>query len=325
MNFKTSAIKLHKIKDMSREEWLKCRQDGIGGSDVAAIMGLSKYRTALDVYISKVEEIPETDSLADNEFIYWGNVLEDVVAKEFQRRNPEYKMIKTSYMYQHPEHKFMVANVDRLLYHPEHGWGVLEIKTASEYRNSHFEGDEIPEEYLLQVQHYLGTIPELKYSFLAVLVGGNKYKDFRMERDEELIETLTILEKDFWGNHVLAQNPPEIDGSEAATELLKTLYGPENAESGTEIIQLDNSLEKWLVEYNLANEEEKAAKIRKENAINHLKQEMGNYQQGVLADKKINWKVINSSDFNKKQFGKDHPELLEKYTSPKQYRTFSIK
>ena len=324
MNFKTSAIKLHKIKDMSREEWLKCRQDGIGGSDVAAIMGLNKYRTPLDVYISKVEEIPETDNLADNEFIYWGNVLEDVVAKEFQRRNPEYKVFKSSYMWQHPEHKFMVANVDRLLYHPEHGWGVLEIKTASEYRNSHFDGDEIPEEYLLQIQHYLGAIPELKYSYMAALIGGNKYKDFRMERDEELIETLTILEKDFWENHVLAQNPPEIDGSEAATELLKTLYGPENAEPGTEIIQLENSSEKWLVEYNQAAEEEKAAKIRKENAINHLKQEMGNYQKAILGDKKIKWSIVNSNRFDQKKFKEDHPELAEKYIKQSQSRRFSI-
>ena len=324
MNFKTSAKKLHKIKDMSREQWLKCRQDGIGGSDVAAIMGLSKYRTALDVYISKVEELPETDSLADNEFIYWGNVLEDVVAKEFQKRNPEYKVIKSSFMWQHPEHKFMVANVDRLLYHPEHGWGVLEIKTASEYRNSHFEGDEIPEDYLLQTQHYTGTIPELNYSFLAALIGGNKYKQFYIEKDEELIETLIVLEKAFWENHVLAQNPPEIDGSEAATNYLKQLYGPEKAESATKVITLPDTSENWIKVYHEASEEEKAAKEKKENAINHLKQEMGTHQKATIGDSKLSWTVVNTNKFDQKQFKKDHPELAGKYMKPSQYRMFKM-
>lgn len=323
MNFKTNAIKLYNIKDVSREKWLKFRQDGIGGSDVAAIMGLNKYRTPLDVYISKVEEIPEMD-LVDNEFIYWGNVLEDIVAKEFQKRNPEYKVFKSSFMWQHPEHKFMVANVDRLLYHPEHGWGVLEIKTASEYRNGHFEGETIPEEYLLQTQHYVGTMG-VNYSFLAALIGGNKYKQFKIEKNEELIETLIELEKDFWENHVLAQSPPEIDGSEAATTFLKNMYGPEHAESDNISIPLKKDSEKWLQIYHEATEEEKAIKLKKENAINHLKQEMGNFQKATLGETEIKWTVVNTNRFDQKQFKKDHPELSEKYIKPSQSRRFAIK
>lgn len=267
---KTKAKKLYKIKNMDRREWLKCRQAGIGGSDAAAIMGLSKFNTPLNVYISKVEELPETDELADNEYIYWGNVLEDIVAREFKKRNPEFKVYKSSFIWQHPEHKFMIANVDRLLYHPELGWGILEIKTASEYRNGDFEGDTIPEDYLIQTQHYVGTF-DVGYSYLAALIGGNKYKQFKIDRDDELIETIIELERDFWVNNVLAGKPPEVDGSEASTELLKKMYIGPDIRDKSEIIELSESDESLLKQYEKGRELEKQGAAMKAEAAKQVK------------------------------------------------------
>lgn len=72
-----------KTKDLSRTDWLKLRQSGIGGSDIAAIVGVSPYNTAYDIWVSKTGEIKETSS----EYAYWGTQLEDIVAKEFSKRN----------------------------------------------------------------------------------------------------------------------------------------------------------------------------------------------------------------------------------------------
>lgn len=66
-----------------RLEWLKNRQTGIGGSDVAAILGLSRYKSPLDVYNDKIGEISESEQ---TQAAYWGTQLEDIVAKEFQKR-----------------------------------------------------------------------------------------------------------------------------------------------------------------------------------------------------------------------------------------------
>lgn len=320
---KTIAKKLFNIKDMDRRDWLKCRQEGIGGSDVAAILGLSKFRTPLDVYISKVEELPETDELADNEYIYWGNVLEDIVAKEFKKRNPEFKVYKSSFMWQHPEYKFMVANVDRLLYHPELGWGVLEIKTASEYRNGDFEGDSIPEDYLIQTQHYVGTLG-LGYSYLAALIGGNKYKQFKINRDEDLIETMIDLEKDFWVNNVLAGNPPDVDGSEASSELLKKMYVNADVRDKTEIIDLSASDEELLKQYEEGRELEKQGKALKDEAANKLKNKLGDFQVGFVNGRKVTWSAYEKSYFDQKALIEDDPELALNYTKKKVERRFTI-
>jgi len=67
----------------SREEWLLLRKTYLGGSDLGAVIGVNKYKTALDVYLEKTSEFVEE---VNNDATYWGNVLEDVVAQEYSKR-----------------------------------------------------------------------------------------------------------------------------------------------------------------------------------------------------------------------------------------------
>lgn len=323
---KTIAKKLFNIKDLDRREWLKCRQEGIGGSDVAAILGLNKYKSALNVYIDKVEELPEVEeerSEKSKERLYWGNKLESTIAFEFKRRNPEFtKVQKSSYMWHHPEHKFMVANVDRILYHPEDGWGVLEIKTASENRSKEFDGS-VPEEYLLQAMHYLAVMG-FDYAYFAVLVGF-EYRQFKVARDEELIEALIELEKDFWVNRVLAGDPPDVDGSLASTELIKKMY-IDNAEirDKSEVIELSESDEELIRQYEEGRAMEKEGKALKDEAGNKLKKKIGDFQVSYVNGRKVSWTAFEKSYFNKTALIQEHPELADKYVEKKVERKFTI-
>lgn len=67
-----------------RETWLRERKKGIGGSDVAAVLGLSPWRTPLDVFNDKTAEA--VDEKPQSEAAHFGTILEDVVAEEFARR-----------------------------------------------------------------------------------------------------------------------------------------------------------------------------------------------------------------------------------------------
>lgn len=187
-----------------RLEWLKNRQTGIGGSDVAAILGLSRYKSALDVYNDKVGEISESEQ---SQAAYWGTQLEDIVAKEFQKRTGM-KVQKVNS--QLSRDGWMHANIDRAVVNPEISGNVrvldeakqletgrllttdsiLECKTASSFIADQWGPSQeaeivagkavvehkIPIYYETQVQWYMG-VTGAKRCYVAALLGG---QDFRI-------------------------------------------------------------------------------------------------------------------------------------------------
>jgi putative phage-type endonuclease len=318
---KINATKLYHTKDMPREQWLKCRQEGIGGSDAAVIVGLNKNKTPLNTYIEKVEPL-EIDE-EENEYMEWGNLHEPTIREKFKRVHPDLIVRQSHFMWQHPEHKFMLANVDGFLYHKDKGWGVLEIKTASEYRLKEWGGGEVPEEYLIQAQHYLAVLG-LNWGWFAVLIGGNKYREFYFERDDELIEYLIELEGKFWHENVLAGVPPMIDGTEASTQILNMLFPAANTKGNDTEIELPETAAELIDQYDAACEQVAAATELKNEAANKLKQIVGDYQKAYYEGRKIRWTKSSSTKFDKKSFEKEHPDLLKKYSIKSEYRRFSV-
>lgn len=175
-------------KDMTHEEWLKARQSGIGGSDAGTILGVNKWKSKTQLFFEKVN--PELKQQVDNEFIYWGNVLEDVVAKEFETRTGK-KVRKNNKMLRHPEHEFMLANLDRVIVGEK---ALLECKTTSQYNIDQWKDDEIPASYLCQIQHYM-AVTGYEKAYIAVLCGGNQFIWKEVPRDDELIEIIVNAEK----------------------------------------------------------------------------------------------------------------------------------
>ena len=123
MQAKVLANTLH----MDRKAWLEARKQGLGGSDVATIACLSKWKSQVQVFLEKTQAIEQED--VQSEAAYFGNVLEEVVAQEFAKRTG-LKVQRRNAILQHPEYPWMLANVDRLIVGERIG---LECKTASEY------------------------------------------------------------------------------------------------------------------------------------------------------------------------------------------------
>jgi predicted phage-related endonuclease len=118
----------------------------------------------------------------------------------------------------------------------------------------------------LQVQHYL-AVTGFQVAFVAVLIGGNTFKWLKLERDEELIEMMIILEEAFW-EHVVTKTSPPLDGSEASVQLLNRLYPKSNAKS---TILLSGEAMEWIEQYEEASELEKKYAEQKEEASNTTK------------------------------------------------------
>ncbi|MGE8079055.1 YqaJ viral recombinase family protein [Peribacillus loiseleuriae] len=302
-------------RDMSRMEWLEERTKGIGGSDAGIILGLNKYRTAFELWLEKTGQV--TPQEIDNEAIYWGNEMENVVAKEFEKRTDK-KVRRTNFMYTHPEYPFIKANVDRMVVGES---ALLECKTASAYLAKEWESDEIPATYLVQVQHYLGVTGKKK-GYIAVLVGGNKFIWKEVERDEELINMIFSAEKHFWEFHVLQGIPPELDGSSAAEKYLKEKY--DRAEKDKEII-LPSDYKEYLSQYEKIKADEKLIKSAKTEIENKIKAELKGAETGLVDSFLVSWKNQSQSRVDTKTLKEKFPDIYREVLKETNFRKFAVK
>jgi putative phage-type endonuclease len=198
------------IKTNSRDEWLAVRRRGIGGSDVGAILGVSPWKTPLDVYFDKIgESDPGAVDDGPDTPIYWGNVLEDLVAEEYAKRTG-HKIRRVNRTLIHPEISIAIANLDRLVVSHPAGPGALECKTARAANDAWGDHgtDEVPDYYLAQVVHYLG-VTGYKWADLAVLfLADREFRIYHIERDDDLIESILSTEQQWWRDHIEARVPP---------------------------------------------------------------------------------------------------------------------
>ena len=306
---------LVETEGLSREEWLRYRKCGIGGSDVAAILGISKWNSAISLWLDKTNQTNEP--VEENEAMQWGTIMEPIIRNHFAEVTGK-TVVEVKAMLQHPEHPFMLADVDGLTTDDEGNPAILEIKTASEYKRAEWEND-IPSYYQTQVQHYL-CVTGVQKAYVAVLIGGNSFKVYEVDADAEIQSMLIAVEKDFW-NKVQNMIRPEMDGSDAAKNLLDSLYHGGISEK---IVMPDEAIE-YVDAYIEACAEEDNAKAKKQEASNHIKEIMGDYDKATCLGHSISWKPVSSERLDSKALKEAEPEIYEKYVKKSISRRFTIK
>nr|DAP15163.1 MAG TPA: Exonuclease [Caudoviricetes sp.] len=196
------------------DDWHTLREKRIGGSDIGAILGVNPYKSIIDVYIDKTEG----STFKGNNATHWGHMLESTIIKEFASRHKELQVFDAPFSI---VDNFLIANLDAVLRDKENGnFGVLEIKTTSLWNKKEWEEDTIPQSYYAQVQHYL-MLTGYKFAYVAVLIGGQEYKEFKVERNEEDIELIRNKSTEFYNENLLKKIPPMPDGSDAYMQHLK--------------------------------------------------------------------------------------------------------
>lgn len=283
-------------KGMSREDWLIQRRKTIGGSDAAAIVGLSRYSSAYTVFMDKTGRLPDKP---DNEAMRLGRDLEDYVAKRWQEETGK-KVRRLQAMLYNPLYPFAHADVDRMVIGEDAG---LECKTTSALDVKQFKGVEFPEKYYAQCVHYL-AVTGAKRWYLAVLVFGRGFFVYTLERDQAEIDALMAAEGNFWTSYVENDTPPPPDGSDATTEALQVIY----AESQDEERELFGR-ETMLDEYMQLKRQEKAIKERLGEIENALKEDMQEAERGRCSFYAISWKSQTRSTFQAKAFAQAHPDI----------------
>lgn len=215
------GCKLQSVIAQSIDEtkWLKEREKGIGGSEIAAIAGKSPWNTAYQIWLNKTGQYEKLDKKEQSEQARWGNLLEETVAREWAFRNNR-QYINIAVILCDEVHPFMFANIDgfTLTDDRETVTGILEIKTTSAYNQEIWENGPIPEYYMCQANWYC-RITGLDNYTIACLVGGQRLYAYDFPLDVELVTELRAEAIQFWNYNVKELIEPEIKAGD--TELLK--------------------------------------------------------------------------------------------------------
>lgn len=283
---KTDYIEMHKtrknrilmqhVNDTDVQSWHTRRLLGIGGSEVAAVLGLNPYGTTpFDVWQEKTGRQHKEIS---NRFTLWGSILEDTVARHFADVTG-YSVAKCSRHFSLKSAPWLVGNVDRLITIDGVRSAVLECKTASAYSDSKFnksaawyvDGEffdenaggitsetDIPINYYLQCQHYM-LVTGYHKCFLAVLIGGNDYRIFVVPFNESVSKFIYSKCSEFWCNNVLLDVAPK----PIANDFIKTLFQKDDSviianDDVTQLVSRIKSNKKTIEDLNAENNEIKA-------------------------------------------------------------------
>ena len=273
-----------------RDSWLEARKQGIGGSEAAAVLGISPWVSPLTLYLRKLGMMPEQDS---SERMQWGLDLEDAVAAYYERETGR-KLYspKPFTIFKCMKNEFMQCTIDRLIEQFDNrGPGVVQIKTAGPGQLGDWQ-EEIPLYYQVQIQHEMAVMG-YEWGSLAVFFGDYKGLIVDVNRNDRFVEILIEQEGKFW-QRIQNQDPPPVDDSESSKEALHHQYGQDSGES----ILLSGDALWWDEDLEEIKAREKQLKKEKTALENRLKNEMGFNTYGVLPNgTSYTWKTHQREGF----------------------------
>lgn len=329
------------------------RRTGIGSSDAATVAGLNRWKTPLDLYLEKrglVEPEPAGEAAE------WGTILEPTILREFARRNrllvvgrahdgtPVVFLADGTWgMYvpkaaerlldtlRHPDHPWMMCHLDGVVL-SEDGVeivGIVEAKTSGAHRSSEWgDGeDEIPEEYVVQTQHALEIVRaitgKILPAYVPVLIGGQRWRQYTVHYDPELVASLMEIEREFW-RRVEEGNPPPAEADERGARALARLY-PQHDDEQEIVAEPGSELEALARQLADAKAALADAEIRVTAAENAIKERMADAAKVVGDGFSATWKTQTrrTVDYRAVLAELDVPaDLIAKHTRETQSRVF---
>lgn len=294
-------------RELTETDWLQLRKLGIGGSEIAGVLGISKYHTPLSVYLGKVTDAEQVE----NKHTKFGKRMEPVirewVCEEFFERTGIQLHTETfPFVMQNKEHPFMMANIDGFVYLDEpytfevngvsytvlpNEYGILEIKTASEAQWKQWKDDGIPDDYFCQITHYM-AVTGLSYAMIVALVGKELVWRF-VFRDEDICKAITEAARQFWTEYVEKRIPPAPRGSTADAAALYALYPNETPEK---TLDLSHMADKRVRHLEIKEEMEKL-KAEDDLIKQQIQAEMKDAEVAYIGEHKVTWKVVRKKEY----------------------------
>ncbi|EAV5172854.1 TPA: YqaJ viral recombinase family protein [Salmonella enterica] len=298
---------MHNAGSMDRTKYL-------GGSDVAGILGISPWRTPLEVYLDKVQPRIKPVAPSKQKVFTRGQRMEPYVI-DLLSEETGLEIIHRGNRYIHRDYGFIAAEIDAEAASGEN----IEIKTVSPFKAKEWgevQTDAIPVHYAAQAMHGL-MVTGKQVCVFGVLIGGDDFRIYRVERDEETIQAILEKEIAFW-DRVINLNPPEATTVSDISLMFEKDAGS-SIEADGKALALFNDLRDMKSRYKSLGEEIAVSEEK-------LKLYMQEHSILTLDGKTIcTWKSQVSNRFDKKLFQVEHPELYEKFKTSTTSRVFRMK
>jgi putative phage-type endonuclease len=305
---------------LNNQDFALLRAKSLGGSDIGAVLGLSKYRSAMDVWMEKTgKEMSTRDSLP----LRFGHFAESFVASEYALATGASLAIHEAAII-HPQYEYMHGHIDRFVLFsgdtPLMGEDgritasrILECKTANPFAQSDWGdpgSDQVPPSYLVQCVWYM-MLTGISRTDLAVLFGNTDFRIYEINRDLELEQMVLERAVCFWENHVLIDTPP------AATSEsdYKTLFGKSTASKSVEAPAETCELIKKLKALNeqIDSYEQEVSSIKQSIMGQMQDAEVLTFHGQTLAT----WKAPKHYlRLDAKRLTEEHPDLVHQYQVP---------
>jgi len=305
------------FSNWTHEQWQEQRKNHyglgtytIGGSDAGVLMRVNKYKDVPTLYLEK-KNVAHIE--VSNEAVEWGNILEPIVANKFKEKNQHLMVDEFHYLIQHRTIPYLVANIDRLIYDPElDEYGILEIKTASEYLRKEWANGNIPPSYYAQIQHYF-AVTGLEWGYFAVLIGGNTFHQVEVQRNQAYIDSY-LFQAEHFMERLDNDIPPELTGSDSSTEIVNTMYPQGTVE---EILYLEGlDIEELLEKRDNLKFQIDHLKEQEAECTNKLKILIGDYKKAEynrgLISYRVAWgNVKGRTTVDSKKLQADYPDVYK--------------
>jgi putative phage-type endonuclease len=304
---------------LNNQDFALLRAKSLGGSDIGAVLGLSKYRSAVDVWMEKTgKEVGVRDSLP----LRFGQFAESFVASEYALATGRSLATHDAAVI-HPKYEYMHGHIDRFVLNGDTpligedgritASRILECKTANPFAQSDWGdpgSDQVPLSYLVQCVWYM-MLTNIDRTDLAVLFSNADFRIYEISRDQELEQMVLERAISFWENHVLTDIPPAAT-SESDYKILfgkstvsKTVEAP--AET-CELIKKLKSLNEQIDSY-----EQEVSSIKQSIMGQMQDAEVLTFHGQTLAT----WKAPKPSlRLDAKRLTEEHPDLVHQYQVP---------
>lgn len=285
----TRAARLVLPVTASREEWLaeRLRLNGVGGSEIAAVVGLSPFESRFSLWHRKMGFArPQVENVQ----MKWGRRLERAIAEEFADQHPEF-WVRNTGMWRNKERDWQFSSPDRLLRFRGTSWtpvdafteppqrSLLEVKLAHDGQDWGEPGtDQIPVYYRCQLIWYMDCLG-LDVAYLAVLIGGMDLREYVLAYDAEEAEYLRQEAEAFRWTLEVGERP-SIDEHGATYRVVRELH--------PDIDDVEIELNAELADqYRAAVADFKAAEAAKQKATSEVLDAMGTARRATYGGDSI--------------------------------------
>ncbi|WP_411092225.1 YqaJ viral recombinase family protein [Streptomyces sp. 049-1] len=293
-----------------RTRWLAERKSGLGGSDVAVLLGFVKGKGPWHVFEDKHGRGRDFDT----EAMEFGREMEEPIARVFSRRTG-IPVIEPPGMYANTARPWMLGNIDRLALDPDtrEVVGPLECKNRTEWQLTDWEQDEAPDAPQIQNLWYQAT-GGWRGGYCAACVGGNKLRWHRVERREDLVQHLVEWTGDWWQRHIVEGEEPDADGLPGTKDLLAHLWDVKVDAVAEVAVEQARNLRRREAALGTAIER---AQRRLDEVQNRMRLVAREHEIVKTPGGRVAWTWKQNGNFAPSKFAKDHPELAAQYAVTK--------